>query len=222
MGFNIAIDGPAGSGKSTIARKAAEILHFIYVDTGAMYRAVGFACKRDGVDVSDEEAVSKAVKAYDVSIRYLEGEQRVLLNGEDVSGFIRTEEVGALASSVSRYREVRAHLLGLQQKLAREADVLMDGRDIGTCVLPNADIKLFMTASAEVRAKRRYLELQQKGSTESYESVLQKIIERDEQDTHREVAPLKAADDAVILDTSDMSVEEVVDYLVGLAGKKDS
>lgn len=206
----IAIDGPAGAGKSTIAKMVAKKLGFIYVDTGAMYRAIALYLLRSHVDRHDEQAVAEAVKGAKITIRYQEGTQQVLLNGEDVSGLIRTEEVGNTASAVSVYPAVRAHLLELQRNLAASADVLMDGRDIGTCILPHADTKIFLTASSKVRAMRRYKELTEKGETCNLEEIEQDIIERDARDMNRAVAPLKQAEDAVLLDSSDMTVEEVI------------
>ncbi len=216
MGFNVAIDGPAGSGKSTVARMAAKELHFVYVDTGAMYRAIGYACSERGIDADHEEAVSEAAEKMDVTIRYADGEQHILLDGKDVSSVIRTEKAGILASKVSRYPAVRSHLLGLQRKLASESDVLMDGRDIGTCVLPDAQVKIFLTAAPEIRAKRRCRDYELKGEPYVYEEVLQKIRERDAQDMNRSVAPLKQAEDAFLLDTSGLSLEEVLERVVSL------
>ena len=220
MGFNIAIDGPAGAGKSTIAKLAAKELSFIYVDTGAMYRTIGLYMTRIGVDLNDREAVAAHVQEAQVSISYQDGEQQVLLNGENVSSLIRGEAVGAMASAVSRHPEVRGHLLDLQRKLARECDVLMDGRDIGTCILPNADLKIFLTAAPEVRAQRRYLEQKSKGENCTFEDVLKKVIDRDYQDSHREVAPLKRADDAMLVDTSKLTIQESADTIVRLAKER--
>lgn len=215
--FNIAIDGPAGAGKSTIAKMVAKKLGFIYVDTGAMYRAIALYFLRQGIDKNDEATVSEAVKGAGITIRYQDGVQKVLLNGEDVSGLIRTEEVGNTASATSVYPSVRAHLLDLQRKLAASADVLMDGRDIGTCILPDADTKIFLTASSHVRALRRYKELAEKGVKCNLEEIEQDIIERDERDMNREIAPLKAAEDAVIVDSSAMTIEQVVQAIVNEA-----
>ena len=212
--FNIAIDGPAGAGKSTIAKMVAKKLGFIYVDTGAMYRASALYFLRQGIDKQDEAIVSESVKAASITIRYQDGAQQVLLNGEDVSGLIRTEEVGNMASAISVYPSVRAHLLDLQRRLAASADVLMDGRDIGTCILPDADTKIFLTASSHVRALRRYKELTEKGVKCHLEEIEQDIIERDERDMNREIAPLKAAEDAVIVDSSAMTIEQVVQTIV--------
>lgn len=215
--FNIAIDGPAGAGKSTIAKMVAKKLGFIYVDTGAMYRAIALYLLRQGIDKQDEQAVAKAVQGAGITIRYQDGAQQVLLNGEDVSGLIRTEEVGNTASAVSVYPAVRAHLLELQRNLAASADVLMDGRDIGTCILPNADTKIFLTASSRVRAMRRYKELTEKGEMCNLDEIEQDIIERDARDMNRAIAPLKQAEDALLLDSSDMTIEEVIQAILDSA-----
>lgn len=212
--FNIAIDGPAGAGKSTIARTVARKLGFIYVDTGAMYRAIALFVLRQGIDKNNEEAVSEAVKGAQITIQYQDGAQQVMLNGENVSGLIRTEEVGNTASAVSVYPAVRAHLLELQRGLAASADVLMDGRDIGTCILPNADTKIFLTASSRVRAMRRYKELTEKGVMCNLEEIEQDIIERDARDMNREIAPLRQAEDAVLVDSSEMTVAGVVQAII--------
>lgn len=215
--FNIAIDGPAGAGKSTIAKMVAKKLGFIYVDTGAMYRAMAHYFIRQGIQSGDEEAISAACEDADITIRYQDGAQQVILNGEDVSGLIRTEAVGNMASATSIYPAVRAHLLDLQRGLAASADVLMDGRDIGTCILPEADAKIFLTASTKVRAMRRYKELAEKGETCNLEEIEQDIIERDQRDMNRETAPLKQADDAVLLDSSEMTIAEVIDAIIDVA-----
>ena len=215
--FRIAIDGPAGAGKSTIARMAAERLGFIYVDTGAMYRAIALFCLRRGISPKDEEAVSSAVKEAQITITHVDKEQRVLLNGEDVSGQIRTEQVGNTASAVSAYPEVRAHLLNLQRDLAANASVIMDGRDIGTCVLPDAETKIFLTASPSVRAMRRFKELKEKGIMCNLQEIEQDIIERDQRDMTRKIAPLKQAEDAVLVDGSEMTIEEVADRIIQVA-----
>lgn len=215
--FNIAIDGPAGAGKSTIAKMVAKKLGFIYVDTGAMYRAMALYFIRQGIQSGDEGAISAACEDADITIRYQDGAQQVILNGEDVSGLIRTEAVGNMASATSIYPAVRAHLLDLQRGLAASADVLMDGRDIGTCILPEADAKIFLTASTKVRALRRYKELAEKGETCNLEEIEQDIIERDQRDMNRETAPLKQADDAVLLDSSEMTIAEVIDAIIDVA-----
>ena len=215
--FRIAIDGPAGAGKSTIARMAAGKLGFIYVDTGAMYRAIALFCLRQGILPKDEEAVSLAVKEAQITISHVGGEQRIMLNGEEVSGQIRTEEVGNTASTVSAYPAVRAHLLGLQRNLAAGASVIMDGRDIGTCVLPDAETKIFLTASPSVRAMRRFKELKEKGIMCNLQEIEQDIIERDQRDTSRAAAPLKQAEDAVLVDGSDMTIDQVVNAIMDAA-----
>ena len=214
MSFNIAIDGPAGAGKSTIAKQLAKELSFIYVDTGAMYRSMALYFMRNGIAKEDEAAISDACKTVEVSIAYENGEQQVLLNGENVSKEIRKEEVGKMASAPSVYKEVRKKLVELQQKLAADKDVIMDGRDIGTNVLPNADLKIYLTASSKVRAERRYKELVEKGVEADFDKIEEDIIIRDRQDMEREIAPLKQAEDAVLVDSSDMTIEEVVDAIV--------
>ena len=213
MSFNIAIDGPAGAGKSTIAKRLAKELGFIYVDTGAMYRAMALYFLRSGIAKEDEAAISKAAKEVDVTIRYENGEQQVLLNGENVNGLIRKEEVGNTASVTSAYREVRKKLVELQQQLAEQADVIMDGRDIGTVVLPKAQVKIYLTASVETRAKRRYDELTEKGQNCDLKEIEQDIADRDYRDMNREISPLKQAEDAVLVDTSNMGIEEVVETI---------
>lgn len=215
--FNIAIDGPAGAGKSTIAKMVAKKLGFIYVDTGAMYRAMGLYFIRKGIGPEDEAAISAACRDVSITIRYEDNTQHVILNGEDVSDLIRTEAVGNMTSAASVYPAVRAHLLDLQQNLAANANVLMDGRDIGTCILPDADAKIFLTASTQVRAARRYKELTEKGVTCNLEEIEQDIIERDQRDMNREIAPLKQAEDAVLLDSSGMSIAEVVGAIIDVA-----
>lgn len=220
MSFNIAIDGPAGAGKSTIAKMVAKKLDFIYVDTGAMYRAIALYMLRIGVG-KDEAAVAKNVADANVKIAYVNGEQQVILNGENVSGLIRTEEVGNMASFVAKISAVRECLLELQRNLAAQEDVIMDGRDIGTHILPNADVKVYLTASATERAKRRYKELVDKGITCNLDEIEHDIIARDEQDMNREIAPLKQAEDAVLVDSSFMSIEDVVDVIVALYEKAD-
>ena len=213
MSFNIAIDGPAGAGKSTIAKQLAKELSFIYVDTGAMYRSMALYFMRNGIAKEDEAAISDACKTVEVSIAYENGEQQVLLNGENVSKEIRKEEVGKMASATSVYKEVRTKLVELQQKLAADKDVIMDGRDIGTCVLPNAQVKIYLTASVETRAERRYQELQEKGVACDLEVIKKDIADRDYQDMHREISPLKQAEDAILVDSSDMGIEEVVETI---------
>ena len=211
--INIAIDGPAGAGKSTIARSLASKLGYIYVDTGALYRAVGVNAMRSGADTKNPEQVCATLEGADVSLRFVDGEQRVFLGEEDVSVAIRTPEASMAASNVSAIPAVRAFLFDLQRDIAAKNNCIMDGRDIGTVVLPNAEVKIFLTASAEVRAKRRYDELLAKGMQADYNQVLEEMIQRDYQDSHRAIAPLKQADDAVLVDTSDMNLEQVIETL---------
>ncbi len=217
--MNIAIDGPAGSGKSTVAKIAAKELGFIYVDTGAMYRAMAYYCLQHGIDPKAQDAVEENCDKMDVSICYVSGEQQVLLNGEDVSKFIRTEEVSHATSVISAYPKVRETLLGLQRELAATRDVIMDGRDIGTNVLPHAECKIFLTASVETRANRRYLEYKDKGETCDLEEIKKEIAERDARDMNREIAPLKQAEDATLLDTSNLDIQQVVAVVKELAKK---
>lgn len=214
MSVSIAIDGPAGAGKSTIAKLVAERLHMIYVDTGAMYRAMGLHFHRKGIASNDEAAISLACKEADISILYQDGAQQVLLNGENVTAFLRTEEAGKMASATSGYTNVRKKLVELQQKLASEKSVVMDGRDIGTVVLPQAELKIYLTASVEARAKRRYLELTEKGIPCKIEEIAKDIEERDYQDMHRENSPLQKAEDALYLDSSEMTIREVSDAII--------
>ena len=204
--YNIAIDGPAGAGKSTIAKMAAKKLDFIYVDTGAMYRAMALYFLRREIDAKDEKKIAEACEHINVTIAYQEGEQQVLLNGENVNAFIRTEEVSMMTSNTSKYPAVREKLLYLQRELAAANNVIMDGRDIGTCVLPDAELKIYLTASASERAKRRYLEQKERGVESDLAQIERDIIARDEQDMNREIAPLKQAEDAVYLDSSDLSI----------------
>ena len=219
--ISIAIDGPSGAGKSTISRAAAKLFGFIYVDTGAIYRTIGLAAKLRGIDASDNEAVISMLPELKIELRYNEsGEQCMLLDGADVSRDIRLPEVSMLASKVSAIAEVREYLVDMQRKMAQLHNVVMDGRDIGTVILPNADLKIFLTAGAEDRARRRYEELLQKGVETSFESVLDDLIKRDEQDTKRAAAPLKAADDAVLLDTSGNTLEQSVSEVCRLISEK--
>lgn len=211
---NIAIDGPAGAGKSTIARLAAQELGFIYVDTGAMYRAMALYFIRNDIDTSDENAVSAVCEDINISIEYKDGEQAVILNGENVNAFIRTEQVSLVTSDISKYGTVRAKLLGLQRNIAASRNIIMDGRDIGTCVLPDAKTKIYLTASADERAKRRYKEQKEKGISCDLERIKQDIIKRDKQDMERETSPLKQAADAVFLDTSALSIKEAVNAVI--------
>ena len=213
MSMNIAIDGPAGAGKSTIAKRLAKKLGFIYVDTGAMYRAMAYYFLQHNIDAKDENAIAAACPDVDVTITYENGEQQVLLNGENVNGVIRNEEVGNMASSTSVYPVVRKKLVELQRQLAKSADVIMDGRDIGTCVLPDAQVKIYLTASSATRAKRRYDELTEKGVSCDLAEIEKDIIDRDYRDMHRETSPLRQAEDAVLIDSSEMNIDEVVDAI---------
>ena len=219
MGYNIAIDGPAGAGKSTIAKKVAKDLGFIYVDTGAMYRALAVHFINRGIDAKDKELVVEAVKEAEVSIKYIDGVQHVYLNGEDITGKLRTEEVGIMASMTSAIPEVRARLLELQRGLASSEDVIMDGRDIGTNILPNAELKIYLTASVDTRAMRRYKELTEKGEDCDLEVIKKDIEDRDYRDMTRKTAPLKQADDAHLVDSSYMNIDEVVEAIKALYNK---
>lgn len=214
----VAIDGPSGAGKSTIARAAAKALGFVYVDTGAMYRAIGLAVSRQGIAIGEPEKVLPMLgEALRIGLTYDDsGTQHVLLNGEDVSSQIRTPEMSMYASFVSAIPEVRAFLLDAQRSMARTANVIMDGRDIGTVILPNAKVKIFLTASAEARAKRRLLELQEKGEKVVFDDVLADMIQRDKQDSERAAAPLKQAEDAVLVDTSELTLEQSIDAVLNL------
>lgn len=214
MSFQVAIDGPAGAGKSTVAKAVAKELEFVYVDTGAMYRAIGLNCLKKGVDIHNEEAVLALLDDTDVSIRYIDKEQAVILNGENVNGQIRTQEVGEAASVVSAYKLVREKMVALQQELAVTTDVVMDGRDIASCVLPNAQVKIYLDASVEVRAKRRYLELIEKGKEADLETVEDEVRERDYRDMHRENSPLIRVPEAILVDSSYMTIDEVVEEIV--------
>ena len=219
MSINIAIDGPSGAGKSTLARRLAAKLGFIYVDTGALYRAIALSMLRRNAET--EEQIIGSLKELDVTLRYEDGEQHVFANGEDVSGLIRTPEVTMAASRVSAIPAVRKYLFDLQQDLAKTHSVVMDGRDIGTVVLPNADVKIYMTASAEKRAMRRFLEMQEKHIVgQTYEEVLADVIRRDEQDMNREIAPLKQAEDAVLVDTSELDLDESEKLLLKVCKEK--
>lgn len=213
MGFNIAIDGPAGAGKSTIARRTAQELSFIYVDTGALYRALAVFLVDEGISPEETEKVGEAVKSVKVSIAYENGEQQVLVNGKNVTSRLRAEAVGNMASRVSAIPAVRAALLDLQRDLAKAHDVLMDGRDIGTNILPHAQLKIYLTASVETRAKRRFLEQQEKGDTHTLEEIEEEIRDRDQRDMSREIAPLRQAEDAILVDSSDLSIDEVVERI---------
>lgn len=217
--IKIAIDGPAGAGKSSIAKTAAKKLGYIYVDTGALYRAIGLKFSENGIEDITECDIDCLLSDTSVDIRFVEGEQHVFLDGKDVSDEIRTPKASMMASKVSANPQVRAFLLEMQRKLARENNVLMDGRDIGTVVLPDADVKIFLTASSEVRADRRYKELTAKGENVKFDDVLNDIIERDYNDIHRDIAPLKQAKDAVLADTSALSFDESVDLVLNIINK---
>ena len=220
MSFNVAIDGPAGAGKSTVAKAVAAKRNFIYVDTGAMYRTMALYFLRKSVDKNDEAAVNKACMEVSISIAYENGAQQVFLNGENVSGLIRTEEVGNMASATSGYLFVREKLVELQKEMARKSDVVMDGRDIGTCVLPDAPAKIYLTASVEIRARRRFRELEEKGTACDIREIEKDIEERDYRDMHRENSPLRQAEDAVLLDSSHMTIEQVVDSIIRIARER--
>lgn len=217
MSYNIAVDGPAGAGKSTIAKQVAKKKGIIYVDTGAMYRAMALFMIREKVDPTNQEAIIAKCDEADVTLGQEDGQQVVFLNGENVNGLIRTEEVGNMASTISVIGKVRENLVAKQQKLAETTDLIMDGRDIGTCVLPNANLKIYLTASSEVRAKRRYDELVAKGQECDLAQIKADIEERDYRDMHREISPLKQADDAILVDTSYMTIDEVVAKILELA-----
>lgn len=216
MSYQIAIDGPAGAGKSTIAKRVARQKCFVYVDTGAMYRAMAYYLLSEGADPRKEEEVSDKCLGAHITIRYADGEQVVVLNGENVNPYLRTEEVGNMASLTSKNMKVRECLTRLQKELAEQNDVVMDGRDIGTCVLPDADVKVYLTASVQVRAKRRFDELTAKGEACDLLKIEEDIAKRDEQDMTREISPLRQADDATLLDSSDMTIDEVVDAILAL------
>ena len=212
----IAIDGPAGAGKSTIAKEISKRRNFMYVDTGAMYRVIGMSCLEKGADLENEKQVSDICRSADIEIKYIDGIQHMYLDGRDVSADIRKEEVGKAASAVSKYAAVRERLVAMQQDLAGRYDVVMDGRDIGTKVLVNADLKIYMTASADCRARRRYDELKAKGGECELAAIKADIESRDYNDMHRAISPLCKAEDAVELDTSDMNIEQVVDAILAM------
>lgn len=220
MGCNIAIDGPAGAGKSTIARKVAKELSFIYVDTGAMYRAMAYYLLKNHVTGENPKEIEGKCQGAEISICYENGEQQVLLGEENVTSYLRTEEVGKMASVSSANGKVREKLLSLQRNLAAQNDVVMDGRDIGTTILPNADVKIYLTASADTRAQRRYQELTEKGESCDLEEIKKDIIARDERDMNREVSPLKQAEDAVLVDSSHMGIEEVTEEIIRIYREK--
>ena len=218
--INIAIDGPAGAGKSTIAKAVAAKKGYIYVDTGAMYRAMALFILRNGIDPEDAAAISAKCTEADITIEYRDGAQVVLLGGENVNDYLRTPQVSDMASRTSVNGDVRCKLVELQQQLARRQNVVMDGRDIGTVVLPDAQVKIFLTASVKVRAGRRYKEMIEKGEEADLEAIKAQIKERDERDMNREISPLKQAEDAVLVDTSDMSIDEVVERILGIVEEK--
>lgn len=220
MSFQIAIDGPSATGKSTLAKSLAKELSFIYIDTGAMYRAVGLYNIRKNIDLNNEKDVVNTLKDISIDIKYIDKEQRIFLNGEDVSSQVREESVGIAASVVSTYKKVREVLVDLQRSLADVQNVIMDGRDIGTVVLPNARLKIFLTASSEERTKRRYLELKEKGKDVSIEDVAKELKERDERDTKRANSPLTKASDAILVDTTDMNIEQTIKYIKDLYEKR--
>ena len=221
MGYiSVAIDGPSGAGKSTVARAAAARLGYVYVDTGAMYRAIGLAVCRRGISGEDADGIAAVLPEIDIRLAYQDGVQHVLLNGEDVSDAIRTPEIAYYASKVSAVPAVRQFLLEAQRDMAKKGNILMDGRDIGTVILPDAPVKIFLTASAETRAERRYLELIGKGQQVTRGSVLHDVVERDRQDMSRAVAPLKQAEDAVLLDTSKMTLDESIEAVLQIIRKK--
>ncbi|MCR4654185.1 MAG: (d)CMP kinase [Eubacterium sp.] len=220
MSFQIAIDGPAGAGKSTVAKRVAAELGFIYVDTGAMYRAMGLYFLDNGVDTDDEAAVNASLDGAEVTLEIVDGNQVVFLNGRDVNGRIRTEEAGMMASKTSAYAENRKKLVAMQQKIAASQNVVMDGRDIGTVVLPDAPLKIYLTASTRTRAERRYKELLEKGQEADLAAIEKDIEQRDYQDMHREHSPLRRADDAVLVDSSELNIDEVVQKIVTYAKGK--
>lgn len=220
MSFKIAIDGPAGAGKSTIAKLLAKRLNIVYVDTGAMYRAIGLFCLQKNIDIEDEEKINDYIDDIEVEIIYDNGDQQVILNGRNVSDDIRTEQVSWAASTTCKYARVREKMVSLQRKLAEKTDVVMDGRDIGSVVLPNAELKIFLTASPEVRAQRRYLENCEKNISCSYEEILENIKKRDLQDTTRQNSPLVQVEDAILLDSSDMTIDEVTAEIMKLVEER--
>ena len=221
MGINIAIDGPGGAGKSTVARALAKQLGFIHVDTGAIYRAIGLKFVRTGKSFTNENIIS-VLPGTELSLTHIDGEQHIIIDGEDVSSLIRTQEISSAASKVSAVPEVRAFLLDLQRDIARKNNVIMDGRDVGTVILPNAEVKIFLTANVEVRARRRHRELMAKGleTPDTFERVLKEVAERDKADSERATAPLKPAEDAVLVDTSDMDFEQSVQTVINIIRRK--
>lgn len=220
MPLNIAMDGPVGAGKSSIAAEVARRLGILHLDTGAMYRAIGLTALRRGVDVADETAAVALSRELDISVAHEADGQHTFVNGEDVTGLIRTPEVSMAASSISKYLGVRQGMVALQQKLAARTPMLVDGRDICLRVLPGATVKLYLTASAEERARRRWLEMQQKGASDTYEQVLEDLKKRDDQDMNREVDPLRPTEDAVVVDSTEMNFEQVVEYILAIVKEK--
>lgn len=221
MSIAIAIDGPAGAGKSTISKSAAKELGFIYVDTGALYRTVGLAASRNNIEAVEGETLDNFLNTITVELTFNDkGEQIVLLDGEDVSAFIRTPEASMMASKISAIPSVRAYLLDLQRNMAKTNNVIMDGRDIGTVVLPDAEVKIFLTASPEARAERRYKELIEKGMDVKYEDVLNDVVTRDYNDSHREIAPLKQADDAVLADTTELDLQQSIQLIIDIVKER--
>jgi len=220
MACSVAIDGPAGAGKSTIAKSVANKLQYIYVDTGAMYRAMAIYFIKNKIDPTDEDAINNACENVNITIEYLNDEQQVILNGENITSVLRNEEVGKIASKTSIYAKVRTKLVELQRELASTTDVIMDGRDIGTTVLPNANVKIYLTASVEARASRRYKELLEKGECPNFDIIKNDIENRDYQDMNRENSPLKQAEDAVLVDSSDINIEETIAAIINEINKK--
>lgn len=220
MNYSIAIDGPAGAGKSTIAKKISKKMDYIYIDTGAMYRAIAVHFNRQHINSDDEKEIDDAVKYVDITIEYMNGEQQVLLNGENVTALLRTEETGKMASKISKYASVRKKLVELQRKLAAASNVVMDGRDIGTVVLPDAFCKIYLTASVEARTTRRYDELKQKGIQCDFDEIKADIEKRDYEDMHREISPLSQAKDAILLDTSNMNIDEVLNEIIKIVNTR--
>lgn len=218
--FSVAIDGPAGAGKSTIAKMVAKKMNLIYVDTGSMYRAMALSCIRRGIKADEHDKVALEIQKLNISLEYENGVQQVILNGENVNPYIRTEEVGNMTSAIATYSEVREKLVALQRQIAKEKEVIMDGRDIGTCVLKDAPVKIYLTAAARTRAERRYLELKEKGEECNIDTIEKDIKDRDYRDMHREISPLKQADDAILVDSSDMTIEQVVDAISDIIEKK--
>lgn len=220
MAHSIAIDGPAGAGKSTIAKAVAKKLEYIYVDTGAMYRAMAIYFIKNNIKSTDEDAINQACETVHITIEYLDGEQQVILNGENITSILRNEEVGKMASKTSIYARVRNKLVELQRELTKTTDVIMDGRDIGTTVLPNANVKIYLTASVEARAARRFKELKEKGENPDFDVIKNDIENRDYQDMNRENSPLRQADDAVLVDSSDIGLDETIETIINVIYKK--